>query len=138
MARKSFFLLGNLCMAARFLAILSILLALTAPAQVPAGSQRHAWSARLAQHAANASQTPLFQPPVPYDSGGGTDLTQNRALAAGDINGDGCPDVVVANSASNTVGVLLNNGDGTFQPAVTYDSGGSPSAVVLADVNGEL
>jgi hypothetical protein len=36
------------------------------------------------------------------------------------------------------VGILLGNGDGTFQPAVTYDSGGiGPSSVALADMNGD-
>ena len=36
-------------------------------------------------------------------------------MAVGDVNGDGKPDLVVANDSSNTVSVLLGNGDGTFQ-----------------------
>jgi hypothetical protein len=36
-------------------------------------------------------------------------------LAVGDLNGDGRPDLVVSNFLTNTVSVLLNNGDGTFQ-----------------------
>ena len=36
------------------------------------------------------------------------------------------------------LGVLLGNGDGTFQPALTYGSGGSlATSVVAADVNGD-
>ena len=36
------------------------------------------------------------------------------------------------------VGVLLGNGDGTFQPAVSYDAGGiETQAVVIGDVNGD-
>src|SRR5947209_3518001 len=39
----------------------------------------------------------------------------------GDFNGDGTPDVAVANSAgATTVNVLLGNGNGTFQAAVAY------------------
>jgi len=64
-----------------------------------------------------------------------------------DLNGDGKPDIVIDQTVSVTdptiqVGVLLNNGDGTFQTAVTYGAGGSSSglvytSVVVADVNGE-
>jgi len=53
------------------------------------------------------------------------------------VNGDGKPDLVVANSF-NGVGVLLGNGDGTFQTAVSYESGGNPaSSLAVADVNGD-
>ena len=75
-----------------------------------------------------------FQWTVQYDSGGRRPLS----VAVADVNGDGKPDIVVANNWSNTVGVLLGNGDGTFQPVVTYGSGGNaPSSVVLADMNGD-
>ena len=75
-----------------------------------------------------------FQPAVVYDSGG----QSARSVAVGDVDGDGKPDLAVANSSSNTLGVLLGNGDGTFQPAETYGSGGSsPESVAMADVNGD-
>jgi hypothetical protein len=53
--------------------------------------------------------------------------------AVADVNRDGKLDLVVANSCisvsscvnGGVVSVLLGNGDGTFQPAVTYGSGGS-------------
>ena len=54
------------------------------------------------------------------------------------MNGDGNPDVVVANGGSNSVSVLMGNGDGTFQPAVPYGSGGSGTdSVAIRDVNGD-
>jgi Bacterial Ig-like domain (group 3)/FG-GAP-like repeat len=85
-----------------------------------------------------------FQPAVTYDSGG----TEANSMAVADLNNDGKLDVVVANECSNnsgglctshgSVGVLLGNGDGTFQPAVSYDQGGNDSgSVVVADVNGD-
>jgi Flp pilus assembly secretin CpaC len=48
-------------------------------------------------------------------------------------------DLVIANSASNNVTVLLGNGDGTFTEAAgsPYPVGTNPSAVVVADFNGD-
>ena len=45
---------------------------------------------------------------------------------AGDFSGDGQLDLAVANVGDNTVSVLLGNGDGTFQPQVTYAVGIGP------------
>ena len=44
----------------------------------------------------------------------------------GDFNGDGRTDLAVANYGSNDVSILLGNGDGTFQPQVTYAVGSDP------------
>jgi hypothetical protein len=92
----------------------------------------------------DTSQSPGldFAPAVTYDSGGYS--TQNEVTVA-DVNGDGKPDLVVTNQCisssdcdNGTVGVLLGNGDGTFQTAVTYRSGGwAASSVAVADVNGD-
>jgi type II secretory pathway component GspD/PulD (secretin) len=48
-------------------------------------------------------------------------------------------DLVIANSTSNNVTVLLGNGDGTFQEAAgsPYAVGKNPSSVVVADFNGD-
>ena len=58
-------------------------------------------------------------------------------VAAGDLNGDGFADVVVENYESASVSVLLGNGDGTFQPQVTYAVGDLPERVLITDVNGD-
>jgi Bacterial Ig-like domain (group 3)/FG-GAP-like repeat/FG-GAP repeat len=72
-----------------------------------------------------------LQPAVIYSTGG----SSPSSVAIGDLNGDGHPDLVVANWESHLIGVLLGKGDGTFQQAVTYDSGYDPDSVVIGDVN---
>jgi uncharacterized membrane protein len=64
-------------------------------------------------------------------------------VAAADINGDGKLDIVVSNwgtpnagSNDGAVTVLLGKGNGTFQPAQTFPSGGAEApSVAIADVN---
>jgi hypothetical protein len=60
-------------------------------------------------------------------------------VAVGDVNGDGKPDIVVANSGVDlsgaSVSVLLNNGNGTFPVAQAYTVGGAPTGVALGDFN---
>jgi hypothetical protein len=74
-----------------------------------------------------------FQTAVAYGSGG----NEAESVAVADVNGDGKPDVVVANFSGGTVGVLLGNGDGTFQTAVALGSGGESTSVAVADLNGD-
>ena len=56
-------------------------------------------------------------------------------MAIADLNGDGMPDLVTANSGSDTVSVLRGNRDGTFQPAQTFAVGDAPESVAVADLN---
>ena len=81
-----------------------------------------------------------FKPAVNYPTNG----QAARSVTIGDVNGDGKPDIVVANSCasgdsyctSGTLGVLLGNGDGTFRPVVTYATGGQyPTSVAVGDLN---
>ena len=82
----------------------------------------------------------FFLPPVIYDPHGYGFM--NVSVAIADVNGDGRPDLLVANRfacsscANGSVAVLLGNCDGTFQSAVTYDSGaGETESLVVADGN---
>jgi len=52
-------------------------------------------------------------------------------LAVGDLNGDECPDLVVARPWAS-VAVLLNNGDGTFGPPICYAAGYAQTSVAVA------
>jgi hypothetical protein len=59
------------------------------------------------------------------------------SVAIGDLNGDGKPDLVVANSSSQTVSVLLGNGDGTFGAKADYGTGIGPMFVAIQDLDGD-
>ena len=60
-------------------------------------------------------------------------------IVAGDFTGDGVLDLAVADSDSNRVSILLNNGHGTFGAAQSYLVGSLPQAVVAGDFgNGHI
>lgn len=58
-------------------------------------------------------------------------------LAAGDLNGDGYPDLAVTEDAGNAVAVLLNDGAGKFRVDATYPMVGGVEAtgVAIGDLN---
>ena len=62
-------------------------------------------------------------------------------IAAGDFNGDGKLDLIAVNDAAlsgaPSVSLLLGNGDGTFQPAITIPTSGFPLKVAVGDFNGD-
>jgi hypothetical protein len=60
-----------------------------------------------------------------------------QALANTDLDGNGTLDLLVANSAANTVSVLLGNGSGTFAPPADYPTGAQPVAVAVGDFNND-
>lgn len=65
------------------------------------------------------------------------------AIASGDLNGDGKPDLALLNNYYDssaegyTVSVLLGNGDGSFQAKRDFSVGDHPREVAIADVNGD-
>jgi hypothetical protein len=62
--------------------------------------------------------------------------TNPQTDVARDFNGDGKLDLAVADYSSNTVSVLLGNGDGTFQSShVDYVTGTQPVGLVVGDFN---
>ncbi|MGA6982089.1 MAG: FG-GAP-like repeat-containing protein [Candidatus Sulfotelmatobacter sp.] len=64
----------------------------------------------------------------------GTPVT-GTPIAVADFNGDGIPDVL--EQGTGTLLVLLGNGNGTFQAAISTNSNASFGAVVAGDVNGD-
>ena len=80
----------------------------------------------------------FFRPPQTYYPGG----YDSTSIAVGDVNHDGKPDLVTAiqcldfECTRGGVGVLIGNGDGTFQRVRTYDSGGEEAySIAIGDVN---
>ena len=68
--------------------------------------------------------------------------TNPFSVAIGDVNGDGRPDLAVANASSDNVSVLLNQtapGATTpsFAPQATFATGDVPVSVALGDLNGD-
>jgi len=73
-------------------------------------------------------------PGSPYAVG-----TSPRSIAVGDFNGDGKPDLAVANFNDGTVTVLLNSTTGVFTAATNspFTVGAGPTSVVVGDFNGD-
>ena len=64
--------------------------------------------------------------------------TAVQYVVSGDFNNDGILDLAVINNNFNgRIAVYLGNGDGTFQAAITVNSGGFPKSFATADVNGD-
>ena len=63
--------------------------------------------------------------------------TYPQSIAAGDVNGDGPADLVVARYAFNQVVVMLGNGNGTFKAPTNLNAGTGPASVAIAEVTGD-
>jgi len=61
------------------------------------------------------------------------------SIAIADVNRDGKPDIIVANTEDETVTVLLGDGKGHFAPAPgsPFACGRGPNDIAVADMNGD-
>jgi hypothetical protein len=76
-----------------------------------------------------------FAPPAGYGTGVVDGLATHVAIAK--LDGDPRPDIVVTNSSTHNVSVLVNAGNGTFGPATPYAVGTSPFAAAVGDLNAD-
>lgn len=104
------------------------------------------WTSRLRSKAAKRQRTcrlafepledravPTFLAPVSYPVG-----TNPNGVAVADFNGDSKSDLAVVNTGvASTVGIMLSNGDGTFQPRVDYAAGAGSLDARTGDFNGD-
>jgi FG-GAP-like repeat/FG-GAP repeat len=59
------------------------------------------------------------------------------SVAIGDLNGDGKPDLAIADAGAGTVSMLLNRGNGSFWARRHYAVGYDPRSVAISDLNGD-
>ncbi len=76
-----------------------------------------------------------FGPASSYGTGVVNGLATHAAIAR--LDADAHPDIVVTNSSTNNVSVLINAGDGTFGAATPYAVGTSPFATAVGDLNAD-
>ena len=73
---------------------------------------------------------------ITHPTGNGS---EPNSLATHDFNDDGRLDIVVANSGTGNIVILLGYGNGSFATIETYSTGkySDPSAVVIIDINND-
>jgi len=81
---------------------------------------------------ARLAAKPLFELAGIYPVG-----SYPSSVFVADLDGDGDPDLAVTNEYSNSVSILKNNGDGTFNSSVDYGTGNQPRSIFAADFDGD-
>src|SRR5215207_9253799 len=63
--------------------------------------------------------------------------TEPQAVVAADFNNDGRLDLATANAGSNSVSVLLGDGQGGFGAAINSAAGDNPVSLAVGDFNSD-
>jgi hypothetical protein len=74
----------------------------------------------------------MFGPATNFAVGNGP-----GGIVRGDFDGDGNPDLVVANYNSNNISVLVGDGNGGFGKAKNFAVGDEPTGVISGDFDGD-
>jgi hypothetical protein len=77
-----------------------------------------------------------FQPGATYGWPMSSDGVAEVGVVLADVNGDGKLDLLVSDALTN-VGVMVGNGNGTFQPMIWFGTGVTSGLVAAVDVNGD-
>ncbi|MGB8658282.1 MAG: FG-GAP-like repeat-containing protein [Candidatus Zixiibacteriota bacterium] len=73
-----------------------------------------------------------FAPASNYSAGLGP-----ASVFCADVDGDGDLDLIIANSSTNSISIMKNNGNGTFGSPLSYDAGNGPKSVFSGDLDGD-
>ena len=114
------------------IAFMIIILSFNKP--VPGGAEEVAQegSELAAEEVSEGNGGPLDFSPGTYSLGGFP-----RATTLLDIDSDGHLDIVVTNPEKHNITILLNRGDGTFEPKKDYPIDGYPISIISTDIDGD-
>jgi hypothetical protein len=90
-------------------------------------------AALLAAGAAPVAAEPIFRAAYMSCATGRSPF----AVATSDFNGDGNPDLVVANQIGNSVSMLLGAGDGTIAGGWNYPAGNEPVGIAVGRLDAD-
>jgi FG-GAP-like repeat len=82
--------------------------------------------------AAGVAFKPMFSPALEFAAG-----LYPHSVTSADFDGDGNPDLATANGGTNSVSVLLGDGNGSFGPNADFTVGLYPYSVTSADFDGD-
>lgn len=96
------------------------------------------FDSNVSVHLGNGNGT--FNLPTQLPTGSANSLpSASQSVAIGDLDGNGIPDLAVANYNLGTISVFLAKADGGFRPRTDLSvvAGPGPTSVVMGDVNGD-